>query len=132
MPQFDDSDPEFFICYTGEEEVTLDDARAFFDHWAARLNEGQKFGVILVYQQPTHEEHDDADEEHKREEQELMRAFMDFGRNNKEKTAQFNPAYAQVVPQRWVDDDPEGWEKAKVGSRRFAQYHWGIPSESFT
>src|SRR5215217_5712576 len=55
-----------------------------------------------------------------------------LGRNNKGRTVRLNPAYSQVVPQRWVDDDPEGWEKAKVGSRRFTQYQWGIPGESFT
>lgn len=133
MFTFDRSDPRYLICYTGKDEAAPADYHAMFAQWAARLDEGGRFGVLLVYQQeelPDHD-HDEHDEEHKAEEAEIMHAFLAFGRENKERVVKHTVGAAQAIPPAWAEKDPEGWERAKDGYSRLIQYNYGITGESF-
>ena len=134
MYTFDDSDPRYLYCYTGADESTPVDYHAMFEKWAQRLEKGGRFGVLLVHQQAElHDhDHDEEDEEHKKEEAEVMHAFLSFGRNHKESVMKHTVAAVQVIPPAWAEKDPEGWERAKDGYRRLVQYNYGISGESFT
>lgn len=133
MFTFDNSDPRYLIVYTGEDEAEPSDYHAMFAQWGARLDEGGRFGVLLVYQQEElpGRDHDEADEEHKKEEAEVMHAFLSFGRENKERVIKHTVGAAQAIPAAWAEQDPEGWERAKEGYSRLIQYNYGITGASF-
>lgn len=133
MFTFDDSDPRYLICYTGEGEAEPADYHALFAQWAARLDKGGRFGVLLIYQQEElpGQDHDEADEEHKKEEAEIMHAFLAFGRENKERVMKHTAGAAQAIPPAWAEKDPQGWDRSREGFSRLIQYNYGISGQSF-
>lgn len=133
MFRFDESDPQFLIIYTGDEHALPDDYRRLGERWIARLEKGERFGIIVVSE--PHEHHEDEDEEeHRQHEAEITRLTNDFRRDYREKTAKYNVGYARVIPPEWVQlyfPQPGDWEKAEEGNNRYAEYNWGIPGAGF-
>lgn len=133
MFRFDESDSRFLIVYTGDEHPGLRDYEQLGERWIARLEQGERFGVIIVDE--PHEHHDDEDEdEHRKEEAAIMHVINEFRRQYRDKTSKITVGYARVVPKIWLEQyysEPGAWEQALEGNNRQAQYNWGIPGGGF-
>ncbi len=135
MFRFDETDPRFLIIYTGADYAEPEDYRALNERWVARLEKGERFGVILVnvLGDDQHEHHDD--EQHRLDEAEITRITNDFRRDYRERCAQSNFGYARVVPEAWLTtyyaNDAAAIQHAIEQIDRYAQYNWGIPGSGF-
>jgi flavodoxin I len=133
MFRFDEADPRFLIVYTGDEHPGLLDYERLGERWIARLEQGERFGVIMV-DEPHEHHHDEDDEEHHKEEAAIMHVINEFRRQYRAKTSKLNVGYARVVPTIWLEkyySEPGTWEQALAGNNRQAQYNWGIPGGGF-
>lgn len=134
MIHFDEGDPRYLIIYTGGEHWTPEDYRQLGDHWIARLETGDRFGIIMIDE--PHEHHEHQEEEDRQHEAENDRLINDFRRQYRDTTAQVNVGFARVVPAEWKDlyygGSDEAWAHAMEQTDMYAQYNWGIPGNGFT
>ncbi len=135
MFQFDVSDPEIFIFYSGDDHAEPEDYRALGDHWIQYLERGQRFGIILVSDDHDHDhETEEETAEHRAKESEITRLINDFRRDYRDKTSAMMVGFVRVIPEIWMDKynlrDPEVWQESLAGNDRYAQYNWGIPGHA--
>lgn len=133
MFRFDETDPQFLIIYTGTKHALPNDYRELGSRWIARLERGERFGVILV-SEPHHHDDDEDDAQHRENEAEINRLINDFRRDYREKTSLLNVGYARVIPPEWIElyySASGAWEQALEHNERQAQYNWGIPGAGF-
>lgn len=135
MFQIDDSDPRIVIVNTGTTHGEPDDYRDLVNRWVARLDQGQRFGIMMISEPHDHDEEDHDSEEHRQHEAEIQRILNDFRRDYRHRTAQVTTAYARVHAQEVIDKyypTPELVEQAQIRTNRYAEYNWGIPGRGFT
>ncbi len=134
MIHFDESNPRYLIIYTGDRHWTPDDYRQMGEHWVARLDKGERFGIIMVDE--PHEHHPDQEDEDRQHESENDRLVNDFRRQHRDTTARQNVGFARVMPAEWKElyfgGSDEGWARAVQQTDVYAQYNWGIPGSGFT
>jgi flavodoxin I len=136
MFRFDHSDPQCLIIYTGTAPLVPDDYREMHRQWIARLEQGQRFGIIVVSEPPAPRA-DVPDEERDRQNaEEFTRLLNAFRRDYRARTAHLNVGYARVMPEDWIANyfarEPGDWERSLADNDRYTHYNWGIPGGLFT
>lgn len=124
---------DLLIAYTGNQHMDTATYQRFLNRWAERLDEGQAFGVILVYEEHNH----DLDHNHERrdaaEEDRMTRAIGDFRRTYREKIAKTCSGFSRVFPTAWLEGmSEEEMEKYQDRSNHLSKYMFGIRGNNFT
>jgi len=135
MFQYDDSDPQMVIVNTGPHHGEPEDFRDLVNRWIERLDQGQRFGILMISEPHDHDEDEHDSEEHLQDEAEIQRILNDFRRDYRHRTALINTAYARVHDQEVIDKyypTPELVEQAQIRTNMYAEYNWGIPGRGFT
>ncbi|GAB5492668.1 MAG: hypothetical protein Phog2KO_28830 [Phototrophicaceae bacterium] len=136
MPyRFDESNPQLFIIYTGEDH-DVSDYKAFLNRWAKRFESEDRFGVIVVNE--PHEHHHDSEEERLQHEEDsayLIKLINEFRRNYRVKSNAKTIGFVNVYDpnEQWVIDyDEAGWEQLQDHAERRANYMFGTRGRYFT
>ena len=118
---------ELLIGYTGNQHMDAATYQNFLDVWAARLNTGRRFGVILVYEAHHHEHHErDAEEENR-----MSRAISNF-RKYREQVNQACTGFSRVFPPEWLASmNDEALKKYRTRTEQLTEYMFGIRGQNF-
>jgi flavodoxin I len=134
MPfRYDESDPLLLIIYTGTEH-DISDYQELYRRWATRLEQADRFGVIIVNEPHTH---DDEDEEHHREEEAIYTKLInDFRRDHRSqsnaKTIGFANVFDLPTIQPYLDKEERGWAYWQEIAESRAHYIFGTRGLYFT
>lgn len=135
MFRFDHSDPDSMVIYTGTEPLVPRDYRDMHRQWIARLEKGERFGIIVVSEPPAPRMTITDEERERHNAAEVTRLLNDFRRDYRSQTSQLNVGYARVIPQDWITNyfakEPGDWERSLADNDRYTHYHWGIPGGLF-
>lgn len=135
MPfRLDETDPELLVLYTGTDDPEISEYQAFYDHWAARLEAGERFGVIIVYEP---REHAPSQEKHARDgewENAYSRLITEFRNQSRDLNSALSLGFARVLTSpgaRALFENPT--RAARMTSRidRYAQYMYGVPGRAY-
>lgn len=130
MFRFDQSDPQSMVIYTGTEPLVPEDYREMHRQWIARLEQGERFGIIVVSEPPSPHQQDYDEAQARKNQTEVTQILNEFRRNYRPRTAQMNVGYARVMPQEWIANyfanEPGDWERSLADNDRYTHYNWGI------
>lgn len=121
---------DLLLAYTGNAPLSADTYKVFLDRWAARLDNGRRFGVVLVTE-PSEYDPDrarDPDEEDR-----YTRALSDFRRDHRGRAGELTTGFARVFPAAMLAGmDEEKAARYEAWTRRFAEYTFGVRGKNFT
>ena len=121
---------DLLVAYTGAERLTPETYQNFFDAWAARLEKGERFGVILVTEP---HEHDHSEARDPETEDRFTRILSDFRREHREQANALTTGFSRVFPPDMLagmDEERTAWYEARTS--RFAEYTFGVRGKNFT
>ena len=131
MFRFDETDPDFLIVYTGTDEPHPDNLRNMIRRWAAKIEAGQPFGMVLV-SEPHEHSHDERDGE---QEAATTKLINEFRRDYRARNNQVCWGYANVLtPEIFAkspEDAPAKLEQMQARTQRFAAYIFGVRGRAF-
>lgn len=135
MFRFEEADPRYLVVYDSDAVADITNYQAWLRRWVARLEHGERFGVIWVSQEHDHE---DDDHHHERDvafEEAYTKLVNDFRREYKHLTEQHTVGFARVLPLSWIEaqrqDNPNYLASASDSTNRMARYMWGIAGALF-
>lgn len=135
MPfRYDESHPQLLIVYTGTEH-DASDYQVLSERWAARIEAGERFGVVMVNEPHTHDE----DEETAQQEIEAINKVIgEFRRNWRQQSNQFTLGWANVYEPdadwlvSYLAENENGMEALQEISMSRAIYMFGTRGRMFT
>lgn len=132
MIRIDEDTPHSLIVYMGDGHATVADYESLIAHWAKRVEQGERFGVIMVEGNHDHDDDHDHDEaEHAEMHAQMMHLINEFRRTHRHQTLKINTGFARVVTPEFAASSPISKEDAEAYFTQYAEYNWGIPGAIF-
>ena len=123
---------DLLIAYSGNEPLTPETYQDFFDAWVARLDMGERFGVILVTEPHEHDEHERKERDAEAEDR-FTRVIGDFRREHRMQANRLTTGFSRVFPPEMLAGmDEEQTAQYEERTRRYAEYMFGVRGENFT
>lgn len=135
MFRFEEADPRYLVVYDSDAVADITNYQAWLSRWVARLEHGERFGVIWVTQEHHHEDDDHHHERDAAFEEAYSKLVNDFRREYKHLTEQYTVGFARVLPLSWIEaqrqHNPNYLASAHDSTNRMARYMWGIAGGLF-
>ena len=118
--------PGLLVVYTGNAPFTAARYGAFLEHWAARLEGDESFGVVLIFEpfERTAKERDAAAEDA------VTRLLGDFRRTHRDRASRLTTGFARVFAGIGATDD-EAAARFERRTNRLAEYMFGVRGKDF-
>jgi flavodoxin I len=118
----------YLIAYELKHTHNITYFETLFNHWAARLEQNNRFGVVLVLETIEHDPDHERDVDY---EEAFTKLLNEFRRHHKEQSQHWTVGFVRVFPASWIqeelDKDVNFMTSLQSSTDRMSRYMFGVP-----